>query len=302
VFHVPQAKRYCNGDYTWDPKITTPPGLQVSFIMILYGLSELTDFRYLVSLLIKPVLGGCDTPLLRLLNVGAICLICILAYDTLRILHARIPTNDDGQSGNSNNNHATIEDQDQDSAFNAHSALNISLFPPLFFFSGLYYTDVMSTLLVLLSYNVFLKRDRHERRLWDDFASVVIGALAVSFRQTNIFWVAVFPAGLAVFDALRHRTAPTQEIAQKTILYRIENGFSKLTVYDPPIRHASFMNNLVLLESTGLLALRRPFLIVKVIAPYFLLVGLFAGFVFWNGGVVLGKIHGNPICDFLLMA
>jgi hypothetical protein len=26
-FHVPQAQRYCNGDYTWDPKITTPPGL-----------------------------------------------------------------------------------------------------------------------------------------------------------------------------------------------------------------------------------------------------------------------------------
>jgi len=26
-FHVPQAQKYCAGDYTWDPKITTPPGL-----------------------------------------------------------------------------------------------------------------------------------------------------------------------------------------------------------------------------------------------------------------------------------
>jgi alpha-1,2-glucosyltransferase len=26
-FHVPQAQKYCDGDYTWDPKITTPPGL-----------------------------------------------------------------------------------------------------------------------------------------------------------------------------------------------------------------------------------------------------------------------------------
>jgi alpha-1,2-glucosyltransferase len=26
-FHIPQAQRYCKGDYTWDPKITTPPGL-----------------------------------------------------------------------------------------------------------------------------------------------------------------------------------------------------------------------------------------------------------------------------------
>ncbi len=26
-FHVPQAAKYCKGDYSWDPKITTPPGL-----------------------------------------------------------------------------------------------------------------------------------------------------------------------------------------------------------------------------------------------------------------------------------
>ena len=26
-FHVPQAQKYCKGDYSWDPKITTPPGL-----------------------------------------------------------------------------------------------------------------------------------------------------------------------------------------------------------------------------------------------------------------------------------
>ena len=27
-FHVPQAQAYCRGDYwTWDPKITTTPGL-----------------------------------------------------------------------------------------------------------------------------------------------------------------------------------------------------------------------------------------------------------------------------------
>lgn len=27
-FHVPQAQAYCRGEYaSWDPKITTPPGL-----------------------------------------------------------------------------------------------------------------------------------------------------------------------------------------------------------------------------------------------------------------------------------
>jgi len=30
-FHAPQAQAYCNGEWsTWDPKITTPPGLCVS--------------------------------------------------------------------------------------------------------------------------------------------------------------------------------------------------------------------------------------------------------------------------------
>ncbi|KAM3581390.1 glucosyltransferase [Umbelopsis sp. WA50703] len=28
IFHVPQAQRYCKGEFwTWDPMITTPPGL-----------------------------------------------------------------------------------------------------------------------------------------------------------------------------------------------------------------------------------------------------------------------------------
>ena len=31
IFHISQAQRYCDGDYsTWDPKITTPPGLYFS--------------------------------------------------------------------------------------------------------------------------------------------------------------------------------------------------------------------------------------------------------------------------------
>ncbi|KAI7881639.1 hypothetical protein K492DRAFT_176982 [Lichtheimia hyalospora FSU 10163] len=28
IFHIPQAQRYCSNDFsTWDPKLTTPPGL-----------------------------------------------------------------------------------------------------------------------------------------------------------------------------------------------------------------------------------------------------------------------------------
>lgn len=30
IFHVPQAQKYCSGNFrSWDPMITTPPGLYV---------------------------------------------------------------------------------------------------------------------------------------------------------------------------------------------------------------------------------------------------------------------------------
>lgn len=32
IFHIPQAKQYCKGNFgSWDPMITTPPGLYVLF-------------------------------------------------------------------------------------------------------------------------------------------------------------------------------------------------------------------------------------------------------------------------------
>lgn len=75
----------------------------------------------------------------------------------------------------------------------AHTALNICLFPPLFFFSGLYYTDVLSTLLVVLTYSFYLQNASNFVR---GFGIYVLGITALGMRQTNIFWVAVFLAGL----------------------------------------------------------------------------------------------------------
>lgn len=32
IFHIPQAQQYCKGKFgSWDPMITTPPGLYVLF-------------------------------------------------------------------------------------------------------------------------------------------------------------------------------------------------------------------------------------------------------------------------------
>lgn len=77
-----------------------------------------------------------------------------------------------------------------------HTAFNICLFPPLFFFSALYYTDVLSTVSVLLSYRLQKDPSLFMQPRLRGTLLFVNGLIALTFRQTNIFWVAVFPAFL----------------------------------------------------------------------------------------------------------
>ncbi|KAF2799070.1 glycosyltransferase family 59 protein [Melanomma pulvis-pyrius CBS 109.77] len=312
VFHVPQAQRYCKNDYSWDPKITTPPGL------------------YLLSLFLNLVIRDCGTSSLRLLNAGAICVVCLLAYDTLRTLHRRRSTQKESR---------TIEvaqlstaTDDQSHLFDAHSALNIALFPPLFFFSSLYYTDVISTLIVLLSYNIFLKSTKGSKGFWEELIFVLVGIVALSFRQTNIFWVAVFPAGLSLIDALKTPRGSFEDELNKFVkkeheekwrcmvpgcskLFRghqswrahvekhtewmaktkkggalaiLKKSWSQDYVYDCSIQDAGLSDCILFSLSFVLAALRKPFSMLKAVIPYLVLLTLFVGFVAWNGGVVLG--------------
>ena len=76
-----------------------------------------------------------------------------------------------------------------------HTAANICLFPPLFFFTGLYYTDVASTFSVLIFWSHFIHiHKRTEATIVDELINVLLALVPLTFRQTNIFWVAIFPA------------------------------------------------------------------------------------------------------------
>lgn len=128
-----------------------------------------------------------------------------------------------------------------------HSSLNIVLFPPLFFFSALYYTDMASTLSVVLFYWYFLRDLPENHSLVRDATQILLGVLSLMFRQTNIFWVAVAPAILTLVAELDqgHRVV-------KESMYRRAEGFGDSTlsvaktswkmevIYDPPIRDAFF--------------------------------------------------------------
>ncbi|CAI6338577.1 unnamed protein product [Periconia digitata] len=264
-FHVPQAKKYCRNDFSWDPKITTPPGL------------------YLVSLLFKGAIG-CETSNLRALNVVAICLICVLAYSISGAIHKNRSehTNQAEKEVNSESDSKSLFD-----ILTAHSALNISLFPPLFFFSALYYTDVMSTLTVLLHYLAFLNRKNASSQFLGSIGLILVGSLALLFRQTNIFWVAIFPAVIAVIDAFggeQQAGSPEKKDLRSICARSWEYG----RIYDCPVDSAGPQDFLLLTISLVIAVLAQPFSLLKVVAPYLFLVALFASFVLWNGSVVLG--------------
>ncbi|KAK0654130.1 Dol-P-Glc:Glc(2)Man(9)GlcNAc(2)-PP-Dol alpha-1 [Lasiodiplodia hormozganensis] len=270
VFHVGQAQVYCAGDFTnWDPKITTPPGL------------------YLLSYLVFRITGRCDIYVLRALNCSLALFIAQVSFSILARLYGLLKQKSTAEI-------TAPSDRRKTALFTnaVHTALNICLFPPLFFFFGLYYTDVPSTFFVLLSY-FFALRTQQERGKFMKFPSVVntvvLGVAALFFRQTNIFWVAVFPAGLAVVQALKKSARPPPEDAKEdTVSDVLRNSLMYMSVYDKPVRYASVEDYFKMVISLAVAALRNPVTVIYSVAPYAVLIFLFGAFVAWNGGVVLG--------------
>ena len=113
-----------------------------------------------------------------------------------------------------------------------HTALNICLFPPLFFFNGLYYTDVASALFTLWAFSSFL-RGRVIR-------FVIHGLLALSFRQTNIFWVSVYMGAFSIVFAFDFGRVNV-EYPEKPTIWDIVTGTQQHgCIYTPLAAHAGF--------------------------------------------------------------
>ncbi|KDO23196.1 hypothetical protein SPRG_10004 [Saprolegnia parasitica CBS 223.65] len=174
IFHVPQTQQYCQGHWdTWDPKITTFPGLYVAGVAFANVVHVLQTFSVSVRI------AYCSTTVLRVVNllfgIGNVYLIVLLRQMKEYTAHERT--------------HAT-----------AHG-LMIALFPINVFFSFLYYTDVAGLFFVLLMY--LLSRVSQRQRLRAGsctttyLASVLCGYLAVAMRQTNVLWV-LFVLGTAI--------------------------------------------------------------------------------------------------------
>ena len=112
------------------------------------------------------------------------------------------------------------------------ATINICLFPPLFFFYGLFYTDVLSALSVLIAYRFFLSKE--------EYSLLCAGVVSLWFRQTNIFWVAIYLGGLAVCRTLPKGRPEIEFPRQPTFFDIVEGSWKHASVYDPLISQAYF--------------------------------------------------------------
>ncbi|PKI83910.1 Alg10p [Malassezia vespertilionis] len=113
-FHIPQVARYCAWDFSWDPKITTPPGLYV-LTYIQYILTRLVGIRAWCS---DPAFARSTNTLLGPLLVQAACSFLVVRTSRSILYVVLLGT-------------------------------TCAMLPPLYFFYYLYYTDVLSVAFVL---------------------------------------------------------------------------------------------------------------------------------------------------------
>lgn len=167
IFHVPQALLICNGDFqTWDPKITTFPGLYY------FSCSLSAILKYL------KIVTESSVSLLRLINFATSFLILFsskfywiqLNRGTNRKLNSLIPS-------------------------------LVYLYPISAFYFGLYYTDTFSTAMVLLllyylNANFFVGNNNFQMSFFQHIAALIFATMAILARQTNVLWI-LFCIGIA---------------------------------------------------------------------------------------------------------
>lgn len=211
VFHIPQVQRYATGSSQWDPKITTPPGTYwLSVVLLqcrkLLGLSDATVSN-------APRGKGVERVIVSVPELRAHS--TVLWYSVAILL---------GSFGNWIEGDYGSDPNIDLSNVLASRTLAIMTFPLSFFFSALYYTDMASTWSVVvayIAYSISSTARSRQVRLVMKIVHLLSGLMACSMRQTNILWVAVFPAGL---EAVRS----------------IKRNVGAHNVHDPPVAEVYF--------------------------------------------------------------
>lgn len=284
IFHIPQAQQYCKGNFgSWDPMITTPPGL---YYLSLAHIASLFPGFFCVEAS-SSFTDMCSAAILRSIN-GVLAVICsIILYDI--IIHLK-PTLGDRKAML----HAVV----------------LSLYPLHWFFTFLYYTDVASVTAVLAMYLASLKKN-----YW---LSALVGAFAVVVRQTNIIWV-LFVACIGIIDmSLMHGkgnaktaksdvsighdfTCATGTGAKGSNLKRRKSSVKAVNTAEHTLPKTnasspSFCSDLVNEIWALLLTLwRMKWELLISFSPFLIVLMAFLLFVYWNGSIVLGAKEAHAV-------
>ncbi|KAG0633497.1 alpha-2-glucosyltransferase Alg10 [Tuber brumale] len=236
VFHIPQAQAYCRNAFKTWDPKLTTPA---GLYLSIYPLSYVSK---------------CTPALLRSVNAwGVAVLIPIFVYNILGYIHPRKQRSEA-----------------------VHEAINVALFPLLWFFSGLFYTDVYSTVWVLWSYLAWLRGCVG--------CSSITAWWALWFRQTNVLWTGFF----IVLEVGRRKRRGRVEIEEKkmeegheaSLEAELEDGPWTIDIknffFRTPITHLlSIISNIPTIISSTF--------------PYLLVILSFAIFIVWNDfSLVLG--------------
>ncbi|XP_020585485.1 dol-P-Glc:Glc(2)Man(9)GlcNAc(2)-PP-Dol alpha-1,2-glucosyltransferase isoform X2 [Phalaenopsis equestris] len=281
IFHVPQAQRYCRGDFkTWDPMITTPPGLY--YLSLAYVASLFPGMWF--TKVIQSFHQLCSTGFLRSTN-AIIAVVCsVIVYDLLISLRPSL-----------SEKKATFY------------AVLIALYPLHWFFTFLYYTDVASLTAVLAMYLASLKKQF--------LISAMFGAFATLFRQTNVVWVAFVAATAAISYAenLCGKDCANLKYEKFKIVKKDVISGKNNSAVNPTLRkrrtgasknssqkviHFHLLNDSGLVDEIVELFIKLWRLKWKVLVtffPYLLVLVAFGALVVFNGGIVLGAKEAHVV-------
>nr|XP_033813937.1 putative Dol-P-Glc:Glc(2)Man(9)GlcNAc(2)-PP-Dol alpha-1,2-glucosyltransferase isoform X2 [Geotrypetes seraphini] len=154
------------------------------------------------------------------------------------------------------------------------SSLTLSMLPPLYFCTFLYYTDSGSTFFTLFMYLMSLY-DKHT-------IAAVLGFCAFMFRQTNIVWI-VFCAGSLVAGKLTE--AWKIELSKKKD-EKVSTSWGSLP---KTIKGLKFLVRY-------LMSFNNVKMLLVLTWPYAFLVLVFFGFLVFNGGIVVGDKSNHKAC------
>ncbi|KAK7373733.1 hypothetical protein VNO80_07149 [Phaseolus coccineus] len=281
IFHIPQAKQYCKGNFgSWDPMITTPPGL---YYLSLAHVASMFPGLYFVQA-VSSFSDMCSAAILRSVN-GVLAIVCsVILYDIITHLKPTLTKRK-----------AMLH------------AVVLSLYPLHWFFTFLYYTDVASVTTVLAMYLASLKKN-----YW---FSALIGAFAVVIRQTNIIWVLLVACTGIINISVSHgkqnsKSAKSDVSVKHGLEYAIgtnTEGFNlrkrKIVKSGNTIEHSSSHNSSPSAYSgfgDELWAILLTLWYMKwelliSFSPFLMLVVTFILFVYWNGSIVLGAKEAHAV-------